>query len=540
MYQRRFVQSAEHPALRKARETELHSLSSMSSKEELEDNSVATRYHSRKYPIQLSRYSYDMMLHYIRCEELLLVLSMINHWLSIELSDTPIAEPGAPDAAFLTALGGSSEVDAAVLNQLPLDLRLLHDSLEHRYAIVKAERAERHASNKLEDENLTRKQRIALQKELDAARANKSLVLSKGMTSNIPLPPIDEEQIKLGLEEIERREKAGASGKPVGADALPSAAMLTFTNTRQTLNCLAVSSKSNYLIAGFADSSVRKFHLDKKAEDMEAENPEQSDGKDMIFYGHSGPVYGVDISPDDRILISCSEDGTIRLWSTEIASAIAALKGHVIPVWDVSFAPEFGHYFASAGADRTVRVWTTERNQALRVFAGHQADVDVVRWHPNLHYIASGSSDRTIRLWDVRTGNCCRVFSGHDGSITCLAFSNDGSTLASADTSGVVRTWDLATAQQSGFAKRHDGPIWSLNYSRGEGNLLASGGCDCTVRLWSEPENAENSVLDSSRLLPCLSTWYTKATPVIATHFTDLNLLLAAGPLSLENAKRRA
>ena len=542
-YQRRFIQSAEHPALRKARETELHSLSSLSSKEQLDDNAVAIRYHSRKYPINLSRYSYDMMLHYIRCEELLLILAVMNHWLAIEVLDTPVAKPAAPDAAFLAALGGSSEVDAAVLNQLPLDLRLLENSLEHRYEEIKAERAEKEATSKLEDESLTRKQRSILLKDVDAAKLMLSTVKSQGMPSKIPLPSVQQELATARLEEIEHREKAGAGEKAVSVNALPSAAMLTFINARHTLNCMAFSRGTKYVLAGFADSSIRRFRLTGEGEETEPvdvttmQTKKAYDGND-VFLGHSGPVYGVDISPDDRLLISCSADGTVRLWSTEISAGVAAFKGHLLPVWDTCFACEYGHYFATGGADRTVRIWNTERTEALRIFAGHQGDADVVTWHPNIHYLASGSSDRSVRLWDVRSGNCCRIFSGHDGAITSLAFSSDGSTLASADTSGVIRTWDLAMAQQSGFGKRHNGPVWSLSYSHGEGKLLASGGSDCTLRLWSESSGGITSS-DGGTLLSCVASWYTKATPVVKTQFTHLNLLLAAGPLSLEVAKQK-
>jgi hypothetical protein len=39
----------------------------------------------------------------------------------------------------------------------------------------------------------------------------------------------------------------------------------------------------------------------------------------------------------------------------------------------------------------------------------------------------------------------------------------------------------------------HDGPVWSLSYSQGTGALLASGGADLTLRLWSAPR-ADNSM----------------------------------------------
>lgn len=92
--------------------------------------------------------------------------------------------------------------------------------------------------------------------------------------------------------------------------------------------------------------------------------------------GHSGPVYAVSFSPDRTLLLSCSEDGTIRLWSLQIWTCLVVYKGHMFPIWDVKFSP-LGYYFASCSYDRTARLWATDHYQPLRVFAGHFSDVDV-------------------------------------------------------------------------------------------------------------------------------------------------------------------
>lgn len=135
------------------------------------------------------------------------------------------------------------------------------------------------------------------------------------------------------------------------------------------------------------------------------------------FLGHNGPVYRCSYSPDKTMMLSCSEDTTIRLWSLHTWTCVVVYRGHQFPIWDIRFSPH-GHYFATCSHDKTARLWATDNNQPLRIFVGHYSDVDVcvvvsckfvyhccclklsffqcVLFHPNSNYIATGSSDRTV------------------------------------------------------------------------------------------------------------------------------------------------
>lgn len=218
-----------------------------------------------------------------------------------------------------------------------------------------------------------------------------------------------------------------------------------------------------------------------------------------ILSGHSKGVISLSWFEEDELVLSCSLDGTIRLWSERLASALVVFKGHLFPVWDVAACPR-GYYFASASIDKTARLWCTERLEAIRLFAGllhcrdcvhrlsvpidpicfvcsigHKESVDTVRWHPSCNILATSSADRTIRLWDIASGRCIRMLPGLLSRVTTMTFGADARSLLCGHEDGQISSWDIVQASGIGCWDGHNGPVWSMALSHGNGELLATG-----------------------------------------------------------------
>lgn len=367
----------------------------------------------------------------------------------------------------------------------------------------------------------------------------------------IPLPELKDSDKLIKLKALREAGKRLALSK----DQLPSAVFYTVLNSHQGVTCAEISDDSTLLACGFSDSSVRIWsltpaklralkeadalrELDKESADISARMLDDRSGETTrSFLGHTGPVYRCAFAPEMNLLLSCSEDSTIRLWSLLTWSCVVTYRGHVYPVWDVRFAPH-GYYFVSCSYDKTARLWATDSNQALRVFVGHLSDVDCVQFHPNSNYVATGSSDRTVRLWDNLTGQSVRLMTGHKGSVSSLAFSACGRYLASGSVDHNIIVWDLSSGSLVTTLLRHTSTVSTITFSR-DGTILAAAGLDNNLTLWDFHKVTEDYISnhitvsnhqdENDEDVYLLRTFPSKNSPFVNLHFTRRNLLMCVG-----------
>ncbi|MBW4618998.1 MAG: AAA-like domain-containing protein [Cyanosarcina radialis HA8281-LM2] len=219
--------------------------------------------------------------------------------------------------------------------------------------------------------------------------------------------------------------------------------------------------------------------------------------------GHTSSIWGVDFSPDGRMLVSGSKDGTVRLWNVERGergeggtsllskSALKVmpwriLKGHSGPVWAVDFSAN-GQLIVSASDDRTVKLWTA-KGKLLTTLKGHRGAVQTVAIAPiplnkggQEGIVASGSADRTVKLWKT-DGTLLATLNGHTSGIKSVKFSPNGELLASASADKTVKLWKLDGSLLATLSG-HSGTVWTVDFSP-DSQKLASGGEDLKVIIW--------------------------------------------------------
>eukprot|EP00270_Netrium_digitus_P009756 TRINITY_DN2988_c0_g1_i1.p1 TRINITY_DN2988_c0_g1~~TRINITY_DN2988_c0_g1_i1.p1 ORF type:complete len:409 (+),score=87.56 TRINITY_DN2988_c0_g1_i1:30-1229(+) len=162
-----------------------------------------------------------------------------------------------------------------------------------------------------------------------------------------------------------------------------------------------------------------------------------------VFKDYNGKINSLDFHRTDDLLVTASDDESIRLYNTATASLVKTIHSKKYGVDQICFThhPSSVIYSSKNGWDESLRYLSLYDNRYIRYFKGHRDRVVSLCMSPKTDCFMSGALDHTVRLWDLRTNAC-------QGQMRLLgrpsvAYDQQGLVMAVSMEGGVVKLFDV-------------------------------------------------------------------------------------------------
>ncbi|XP_048886829.1 apoptotic protease-activating factor 1 isoform X1 [Brienomyrus brachyistius] len=286
----------------------------------------------------------------------------------------------------------------------------------------------------------------------------------------------------------------------VQAGRIPTARQVLRSFSFWTLQLLALGVRSRLVALGLDTGSVKMLAL-------------PSGDVLCTLTGHSRMVLHCQFNADGQLLVSSSEDASIRVWKWKTGEC-RVLQGHTEQVRRFLFlaSSPSSSGLLSWSYDGTVKVWDMATGDRVQDISCHQASILSCDASPNGRVFATVSTDKTAKVWSLHSWSCLHRLTGHQGCIRSCCFSWDSAVLATGDDNGEIRLWCVpdgsllricSSGSKDSMDSLHGGWVTDLHFSPDDRVLVSTGGY---VKWW-DVEKGET-----------LQTFYTKGANLKRIH----------------------
>uniref|UniRef100_A0A8C9ZU67 Striatin n=1 Tax=Sander lucioperca TaxID=283035 RepID=A0A8C9ZU67_SANLU len=247
-------------------------------------------------------------------------------------------------------------------------------------------------------------------------------------------------------------QKTAPAKKCAALDVEP---IYTFRAHSGAVLCVTMSSSGEQCFSGGVDATIQSWNTpNPNVDPYDSYEPSVLRG---ALCGHTDSVWGLVYSSAHQRLLSCSADGTVRLWNAADTSPSLAVFNHRgelgVPTSVDLVRSESDHMVASFSSGH-IGLFNMETQQlVLTLDSAGPVCVSTSVWspckinkvlsHPTLPITITAQEDRHIQFFDNNTGKVIHSMVAHLDSVTCLAVDPNGLYLMSGSHDCSIRLWNM-------------------------------------------------------------------------------------------------
>eukprot|EP00177_Eucheuma_denticulatum_P005922 GFKZ01010796.1.p1 GENE.GFKZ01010796.1~~GFKZ01010796.1.p1 ORF type:complete len:564 (-),score=73.32 GFKZ01010796.1:377-2068(-) len=194
--------------------------------------------------------------------------------------------------------------------------------------------------------------------------------------------------------------------------------------------------------------------------------------------GHDDEVWFVQFSHRGEYLASASKDASVIIWKCRALMAgecgrddviLHKLRGHSQTICFLSWSPN-DRRLLSCGNDRSIRMWDIKTGLCTKIFEKHTEQVTACAWMPHGRSFVSGAHDSRIFEWNAESGECSAAYLA-SARVNDVSISKDGKVLIATCSDNVIQIFDTTSKEQVASMKESVS-ITSLFLSNDSESLL--------------------------------------------------------------------
>ncbi|XP_030052272.1 striatin isoform X3 [Microcaecilia unicolor] len=288
-------------------------------------------------------------------------------------------------------------------------------------------------------------------------------------------------------------QKTAPAKKSASLDVEP---IYTFRAHRGPVLCVVMSSNGEQCYSGGTDGVVHTWNTpNPNVDPYDSYEPSVVRG---ALEGHADAIWGLVYSSAHQRLLSCSADGTIRLWkATEIAPALSIFNDKQemgIPSSMDLVSSDPAHMVVAFNTGHTSIFNMETRQKVLTLESSIETGINSsscqinrVISHPTLPISITAHEDRHIKFYDNTTGKLIHSMVAHLDAVTSLAVDPNGLYLMSGSHDCSVRLWNLESKtciqEFTAHRKKSDESIHDVAFHPSK-CFIASAGADALAKVF--------------------------------------------------------
>ncbi|XP_062256866.1 striatin-like isoform X1 [Platichthys flesus] len=241
-------------------------------------------------------------------------------------------------------------------------------------------------------------------------------------------------------------QKTAPAKKSTSLDVEP---IYTFRAHRGAVLSVVMSSTGEQCFSGGVDGTIQCWNTpNPNIDPYDSYDPSVLRGE---MSGHTDSVWGLVYSSAHQRLLSCSADGTVRLWDANTTSPALAVfnenKQLGVPS-SVDLVCSEPAYMVTSFTNGEIGLFNMETRQLVlslesNLEPGTPCQINKVLSHPTLPITITAQEDRHIKFFDNNSGKMIHSMVAHLDAVTSLAVDPNGLYLMSGSHDCSIRLWNL-------------------------------------------------------------------------------------------------